>query len=348
MKAVILAAGKGTRMRDLTRELPKPMLRVRGRPILEHIVAGLASTGIDRICIITGWQAEVVENHFQDGSAWGTRIQYARQTVQDGTGKAPELAREFVGNDPFLLTYGDILVRPETYTRMQQRFAEGRFAGLLTVTEGEDVSQGGLNFFDDQFCLRRLVEKCHRRIQRRVVSTRKPKPPKSPPPDNATSTPPSVPSPRPLAKGSIMRLGDARAQVKIDVIPTGALGLGSRPGLGGIPRGRVVEIFGPESSGKTTLMLHVIANAQKAGRPGRLHRRRARPRPGLRQTARGEPRRSPGLQPDSGEEALTICETLARSNALDVIVIDSVAALVPRSSSRGRWAWPPWACRPGS
>jgi UDP-N-acetylglucosamine diphosphorylase / glucose-1-phosphate thymidylyltransferase / UDP-N-acetylgalactosamine diphosphorylase / glucosamine-1-phosphate N-acetyltransferase / galactosamine-1-phosphate N-acetyltransferase len=146
-------------MRDLTRELPKPMLRVRGRPILEHIVAGLASTGIDRICIITGWQAEVVENHFQDGSAWGTRIQYARQTVQDGTGKAPELAREFVGNDPFLLTYGDILVRPETYTRMQQRFAEGRFAGLLTVTEGEDVSQGGLNFFDDQFCLRRLVEK---------------------------------------------------------------------------------------------------------------------------------------------------------------------------------------------
>jgi recombination protein RecA len=136
-------------------------------------------------------------------------------------------------------------------------------------------------------------------------------------------------------EGSIMRLGDARAQVKIDVIPTGALALDLALGVGGIPRGRVVEIFGPESSGKTTLMLHVIANAQKGG--------------GLAAFIDAEHALDPAYakklgvnlddllvsQPDSGEEALTICETLARSNALDVIVIDSVAALVPKSELEG-------------
>ncbi len=136
-------------------------------------------------------------------------------------------------------------------------------------------------------------------------------------------------------EGSIMRLGDARAQIKIDVIPTGSLALDLALGVGGIPRGRVVEIFGPESSGKTTLMLHVIANAQKGG--------------GLAAFIDAEHALDPAYakklgvnlddllvsQPDSGEEALTICETLARSNALDVVVIDSVAALVPKAELEG-------------
>jgi len=136
-------------------------------------------------------------------------------------------------------------------------------------------------------------------------------------------------------EGSIMRLGDAHALVKIEVIPTGALAMDLALGVGGLPRGRVVEIFGPESSGKTTLMLHVIANAQKTG--------------GLAAFIDAEHALDPGYakrlgvklddllvsQPDSGEEALTICETLARSNALDVIVIDSVAALVPKAELEG-------------
>src|SRR2546426_3092786 len=135
--------------------------------------------------------------------------------------------------------------------------------------------------------------------------------------------------------GSIMRLGDARALKQIEVIPTGALSVDLALGVGGIPRGRVVEIFGPESSGKTTLMLHVIANAQKAG--------------GLAAFIDAEHALDPAYakrlgvnledmlvsQPDSGEEGLTICETLARSNALDVIVIDSVAALVPKAELEG-------------
>ena len=135
--------------------------------------------------------------------------------------------------------------------------------------------------------------------------------------------------------GSILRLGAAHATKKIDVIPTGALAVDLALGVGGLPRGRVVEIYGPESSGKTTLMLHVVANAQKAG--------------GLAAFIDTEHALDPGYakklgvnldellvsQPDSGEEALTICETLARSNALDVIVIDSVAALVPKAELEG-------------
>ena len=135
--------------------------------------------------------------------------------------------------------------------------------------------------------------------------------------------------------GSIMRLGAAQALRKIEVIPTGSLAIDLALGVGGVPRGRVVEIFGPESSGKTTLMLHVIANAQKAG--------------GLAAFIDAEHALDPAYarklgvnldellvsQPDSGEEALTICETLARSNALDVIIIDSVAALVPKAELEG-------------
>ncbi|PAW91570.1 MAG: recombinase RecA [Pedosphaera sp. Tous-C6FEB] len=136
-------------------------------------------------------------------------------------------------------------------------------------------------------------------------------------------------------EGAIMRLGVATALRQIEVIPTTALALDLALGVGGVPRGRVIEIFGPESSGKTTLMLHIIANAQKSG--------------GLAAFIDAEHALDPGYakklgvnlddllvsQPDSGEEALTICETLARSGALDVIVIDSVAALVPKAELEG-------------
>ena len=159
MKAVVLAAGKGTRMRELTNELPKPMLHVQGKPILEHIIEGVIAAGIRDIFIVTGWHAEIVESHFGDGKKFGARIAFGRQIVQDGTGKAPEAAKRFTGDSPFLLTYGDILVPPETYPQMLRRFGEGDFAGVITVTRGEDVTKGGLSFFDEQFCLKRLVEK---------------------------------------------------------------------------------------------------------------------------------------------------------------------------------------------
>lgn len=159
MKAVILAAGKGTRMKELTAQLPKPMLRVKGKPILEHIVDGIVAAGIRQLCIVTGWQGNVIEAHFNSNPRQDVEIHFARQEIQDGTGKAAEPARAFVGDDPFLLTYGDILVRPETYVRMIKRFGEGDFSGVITVTAGEDVTKGAINFFDDAFCLVKIVEK---------------------------------------------------------------------------------------------------------------------------------------------------------------------------------------------
>ena len=158
-KAVILAAGRGTRMRNLTEEVPKPMLKVQGKPILQHILEGLIGAGITEFCIVTGFRAEVVEGFFKDGKGFGCKIQYVRQVVQDGTGKAPELAKEFAGGDPFLLTYGDILVVPETYKEMVARFESGPFDGVITVTPGQDVTKGGLNFFCPEFCLLQVVEK---------------------------------------------------------------------------------------------------------------------------------------------------------------------------------------------
>ena len=137
-------------------------------------------------------------------------------------------------------------------------------------------------------------------------------------------------------EGSIMRMGAAMSHVDISVIPTGALSLDLALGVGGLPRGRVVELYGPESGGKTTLSLSVIASAQKAG--------------GLAAMIDVEHALDPSYarrigvnlddllvsQPDSGEEALTVAETLIRSNAVDVLVIDSVAALVPRQELEGQ------------
>ena len=136
-------------------------------------------------------------------------------------------------------------------------------------------------------------------------------------------------------KGAIMKLGESSAGLNIEVIPTGALSLDVALGVGGVPRGRVVEIFGPESSGKTTVALHIIAEAQKAG--------------GLAAFIDAEHALDAAYanrigvdidnlyvsQPDTGEQALEIAEQLVRSGAMDVVVIDSVAALVPRAEIEG-------------
>ncbi|OGY16402.1 MAG: recombinase RecA [Candidatus Chisholmbacteria bacterium RIFCSPHIGHO2_01_FULL_48_12] len=139
-----------------------------------------------------------------------------------------------------------------------------------------------------------------------------------------------------FGKGSIMRLGDtAQKDAKMEVIPTGAIGLDMALGVGGLPRGRIAEIFGPEASGKTTLCLHVIAEAQKrGGMAAFIDAEHAL------DVARAK---SIGVnvddlylsQPDTGEQALEIAETLIRSGALDVIVVDSVAALVPKAEIEG-------------
>src|ERR1044071_1737303 len=117
-KAVLLAAGRGTRMRDLTSEIPKPMIAVRGRPILSHIIEGLRDAGVTDFLLIVGYRAEIVRQAFQDGASLGVRISYATQLVQDGTGKVVELAGPFTAGDPFVLHYGDILIEPANYSRL--------------------------------------------------------------------------------------------------------------------------------------------------------------------------------------------------------------------------------------
>src|SRR5438067_9443493 len=140
---------------------------------------------------------------------------------------------------------------------------------------------------------------------------------------------------RNFGKGSIMRLGKNNKSMDVETIPSGSLGLDIALGIGGLPRGRVVEIYGPESSGKTTLALHTVAEAQKAG--------------GICAFIDAEHALDPiyarklGVkvddllisQPDHGEQALEIADTLVRSGAIDVLVIDSVAALVPRAELEG-------------
>lgn len=156
-KAVLLAAGKGTRMRKLTAEIPKPMLRVRGKPVLQHIVEGLRAAGVADVLIVVGWHADVVREFFGDGSSFGIRVSYVTQVVQDGTGRVVELARDFVGADSFVLSYGDILVRPENYGRLVA-LTPGTEA-MVSVKRNEDVSKGGAVFVNENFELIDLREK---------------------------------------------------------------------------------------------------------------------------------------------------------------------------------------------
>ena len=136
-------------------------------------------------------------------------------------------------------------------------------------------------------------------------------------------------------KGSIMRLGTEGLKTDIPVIPTGSLSLDMALGVGGFPKGRVIEIFGPESSGKTTLALHAIANAQKAGGIAVLIDAEFAFDPGYAKNLGVDIDNLLVSQPDSGEQALEIAETLIRSGAIDIIVIDSVAALVPAAEIEG-------------
>ena len=136
-------------------------------------------------------------------------------------------------------------------------------------------------------------------------------------------------------KGSIMRLGDASAPADIEAVPTGSLGLDIALGIGGVPRGRVTEIYGPESSGKTTLALHVIAEAQKKGGICAFIDAEHALDPVYARKLKVDVEELLISQPDAGEQALEIADTLVRSGAIDVIVIDSVAALVPRAELEG-------------
>ena len=156
-KAVVLAAGRGTRMRELTAELPKPMIEVRGKPVLQHIIEGLRGARIDQLLLIIGYRADAVRDFFGDGSRYNVAIRYTTQTVQDGTGRVVDLGHDFVGNRPFILAYGDILVDSANYKRVVD--LPDDVEAFLTVTRGEDVTKGGAVFLNEEMDLVDLREK---------------------------------------------------------------------------------------------------------------------------------------------------------------------------------------------
>ena len=138
-----------------------------------------------------------------------------------------------------------------------------------------------------------------------------------------------------FGKGAIMRLGDAKANMNIEVIPTGILPLDVALGVGGVPRGRIIEIYGPESSGKTTVTLHMIAEAQKNGGIAAFIDAEHALDPVYAQKLGVDIDNLLISQPDSGEQALDIVDALVRSSAIDIVVVDSVAALVPKAEIEG-------------
>jgi NDP-sugar pyrophosphorylase family protein len=158
-RAVVLAAGRGTRMGEITAGIPKPMLPVRGRPMLEHVLERLAAAGAREFLLVVGYRRELIEAHF---AHWPLPAAFQVQDPVDGTGSAARLAREFAGAAPFLLTFGDILCEPEAYVRCAETLARNpNCQVVLGVKEVDDPWQGAA-VYQESGVIRRVVEKPQR------------------------------------------------------------------------------------------------------------------------------------------------------------------------------------------
>jgi dTDP-glucose pyrophosphorylase len=150
-KAVVLAAGKGTRMGELTEHLPKPMLPLAGKPMIEHILDRLGEAGISEAFIVTGYRAEIIEQHLRD---YPMKLTFERQQAINGTGTAALLARKFAGADPFLLTFGDIICESDDYSGISSINA----AAVLGVKHVDDPYQGAA-VYEQGGVVSRIIEK---------------------------------------------------------------------------------------------------------------------------------------------------------------------------------------------
>lgn len=155
-KAVILAAGRGTRMQSLTEQMPKPMLPLHGKPILEHVLDRLRQAGFTEALIVTGYRAETIESHF---AGYPLRIEYRRQEVLDGTGSAALLAEEFVADEPFLLTFGDIVAEPSSYRGMLAALEEYPEAEMAVGVKWVDDPWQGAAVYEEGGWVNRIIEK---------------------------------------------------------------------------------------------------------------------------------------------------------------------------------------------
>jgi NDP-sugar pyrophosphorylase family protein len=155
-KAMLLAAGRGTRMRELTEDLPKPMLPIHGRPMIEYIVRRLQDAGIHEILIVVGYRRELIEEHFRSGF---NGISFVVQEVVEGTASAVRLGREFVGAEPFLLTFGDILCEARNYSGIAEALEREAAAAVLGVKYADDPWQGAAVYANEAGVVSKMVEK---------------------------------------------------------------------------------------------------------------------------------------------------------------------------------------------
>lgn len=154
-KAIVLAAGRGTRMGALTAELPKPMLRIDGKPMIGHIVERLRHAGFTEILIVVGYRREVIEQYF---AGW-QGVTFVVQEVAEGTSKAVALGRAFAGAEPFLLTFGDIICGAENYTTISEALTRESAAAVLGVKYVDDPWQGAGVYVNEQGAVTKIIEK---------------------------------------------------------------------------------------------------------------------------------------------------------------------------------------------
>jgi NDP-sugar pyrophosphorylase family protein len=155
-QAIVLAAGRGTRMGEITAETPKPMLSVHGRPILEHILERLAAAGAERFLLVVGYHREIIQEHFRN---WRLPIEFRVQDPVDGTGSAARLGREFADNAPFLLTFGDILCEPSAYVNCARVLADHPATQAVLGVKDVDDPHRGAAVYVENGTIRRIIEK---------------------------------------------------------------------------------------------------------------------------------------------------------------------------------------------
>lgn len=159
MRVVVLAAGRGTRMGALTRDIPKAMIAVAGRPVLEHIITRLARVGLSDFILVTRYLAEKIERHFGGGERFGVSIRYASQGDYYGTGAALLSAEDYAAHGPLMMTYGDIITPVVNYSRAMETFSQSQCAAVMTLNWMDDPWAGGAVHVDENGRVSRIVEK---------------------------------------------------------------------------------------------------------------------------------------------------------------------------------------------
>ena len=159
MKAVILAAGKGTRMKEITEAIPKPMAQINDKPMLEHIIRFIKHAGITDFGIVVGYKQTIVQDYFKDGSWLGVSLTYIEQKEQNGTGAALYLAKDFASDGPFFFTFGDVITPRENYSGMLDYYAKTSCDILLGLSVENDPYQGAAVYLDNDNNIIRMVEK---------------------------------------------------------------------------------------------------------------------------------------------------------------------------------------------